>query len=522
VVLLLVLHSQGKVYAQGRIDFPLASAISGDAREHFLQGISRLHAFDWAQARSLFQQTQSQAPQFALAYWGEALTYNPPLGEDLDLHSPNAVLAKLAPTTETRLAMVTGELETGLLKALEDFLNTPGGLRERRQAFLDQLARVYRIHPSEPEVQAFYALALLSVAAQSDGPSRQQLHQEAGQVALQLFNQHPGHVGGAQYTVLAHDEPGQLNLALAAATQLRELESPSAHLRHVAARPSVHQGQWYDTAEANEIAFFSARGSWQPGMPLDVLLETLEWGQYADLQLADYQQAQEWLERVLELVDLNPGLVSAQRTLGRMQARYAVESQTWLPFEDTLQGSPPELLAVGLGAIVIHDLELARNANQLLKAEADKFPHDGLLRLTQLTLEGGLQYASGQEIESRRVFEEARAQLSIQGPDYGLPQPIKPTLELYGETLLRSGKPVQAADIFREALLRAPQRPESLLGLARSYTAMGDPFKANSHYQRILDTWGERKLLASSEAKTHLSVYGEPSPAIDPAATSRP
>jgi hypothetical protein len=51
---------------------------------------------------------------------------------------------------------------------------------------------------------------------------------------------------------------------------------------------------------------------------------------------------------------------------------------------------------------------------------------------------------------------------------YGPPSLIKPSHELFGEILLRAGKPTDAAEQFKISLLRQPNRARSLLGLARA------------------------------------------------------
>ena len=57
---------------------------------------------------------------------------------------------------------------------------------------------------------------------------------------------------------------------------------------------------------------------------------------------------------------------------------------------------------------------------------------------------------------------------------YGPPNLIKPTHELFGEILLRAGKPAEAAEQFKIALLRQPNRARSLLGAARAAAQSGN------------------------------------------------
>ena len=76
-----------------------------------------------------------------------------------------------------------------------------------------------------------------------------------------------------------------------------------------------------------------------------------------------------------------------------------------------------------------------------------------------------------------------------QSPPSGPPSLIKPTHELFGEILLRAGKPVEAAAQFQTALLRQPNRARSLLGAARAAKQSGDEVKAAAIYVKFLEQW---------------------------------
>jgi tetratricopeptide (TPR) repeat protein len=75
------------------------------------------------------------------------------------------------------------------------------------------------------------------------------------------------------------------------------------------------------------------------------------------------------------------------------------------------------------------------------------------------------------------------------GPPTGPPMLIKPSHELFGEILLRAGKPEEAAIQFRTALLRQPNRARSLLGAARAAAQSGDQNGAAAAYAKLQDQW---------------------------------
>jgi Tfp pilus assembly protein PilF len=72
-------------------------------------------------------------------------------------------------------------------------------------------------------------------------------------------------------------------------------------------------------------------------------------------------------------------------------------------------------------------------------------------------------------------------------PPSGPPDMIKPSHELFGDVLLRAGRPAEAAAQFQTALLRQPNRPRSLLGLARAAKS-SDPKLAARAYGDYLRT----------------------------------
>ena len=61
----------------GRIDFPTSQ--NGPAQDAFIRGVLLLHSFEYEDAKEAFLEAQKAAPDFAMAYWGEAMTYNHPL-----------------------------------------------------------------------------------------------------------------------------------------------------------------------------------------------------------------------------------------------------------------------------------------------------------------------------------------------------------------------------------------------------------------------------------------------------------
>src|SRR5260370_486511 len=62
------------------------------AQADFLLGLAQLHDFEYDDAAEHFRKAQQIAPDFALAYWGEAMTQNHPVWHEEDVSAGRKVL----------------------------------------------------------------------------------------------------------------------------------------------------------------------------------------------------------------------------------------------------------------------------------------------------------------------------------------------------------------------------------------------------------------------------------------------
>src|SRR5688500_19012641 len=98
----------------GRIVFPTSGP--AEAQKHFVRGVLFLHSFEYRLAREEFLSAQKMAPAFAMAYWGEAMTYNEPVWFAQDLNAARAALKRLpaaAPTERERAYLAAVEVLYG-------------------------------------------------------------------------------------------------------------------------------------------------------------------------------------------------------------------------------------------------------------------------------------------------------------------------------------------------------------------------------------------------------------------------
>ena len=72
---------------------------------------------------------------------------------------------------------------------------------------------------------------------------------------------------------------------------------------------------------------------------------------------------------------------------------------------------------------------------------------------------------------------------------HGPPALVKPSHELFGEILLRAGRPQEATAQFATALRRHKNRARSLLGAARAAALSGDTRGAANTYAQFAQQW---------------------------------
>ena len=104
-------------YKLGELTFEVTG--SEEAKAAFKKGHLLLHSFEYQDAAEAFREAQKIDPEFAMAYWGEAMTYNHSIWQEQDFEKGNATLQKLGKTSEERIGKAKTDLEKEFIKAIE-------------------------------------------------------------------------------------------------------------------------------------------------------------------------------------------------------------------------------------------------------------------------------------------------------------------------------------------------------------------------------------------------------------------
>ena len=490
----------------GTIHFP-TSTPSKEAQAHFQRGATTLHSFGWKQAIQAFQEAQAADPDFAMAYWGESLCYNHPLMPEGDRDTPQDVLKKLGPTLEARLAKAPTMREKGFLRAVDALFFGEGDTKARRVAYMEAMRDLHETMPDDDEVAAFYALSLISAggAAGKEGEPARVL---AGSIGLRLLDENANHPGAAHYTIHAFDDPIHAILALPAARKFAGIAPAVSHARHMPSHIFIQLGMWQRVSDSNQSAYDAAVDLYEPGDSAGDMVHALDWGQYGDLQLGDYERARLWIERMEAIDQKIEGQGRVAMTLPTVKARYVLETGQWRTTPVTDSSPAAELFASGISAIQLGDMALARNAAKALNAkDATEMPSyfRKPLEIMKLQLAGAVSIAAGDTEDGFEKLTAAAAIAEAMPLPRGAPNPIKPAHEFLGEALLQAGQPADALVAFEESLTRMRNRPRSLLGLARANTALGEHEAAQALYARLMSIWKDRDLPELNEVRRFLA-----------------
>nr|MBA3345790.1 tetratricopeptide repeat protein [Gemmatimonadales bacterium] len=156
-----------------------------------------------------------------------------------------------------------------------------------------------------------------------------------------------------------------------------------------------------------------------------------------------------------------------------------------------VEATPRSLDAFGLGLAALRRGE--RGEAQRLLGELVRRGKvgggAGVPPILEKELRALLHLADGREDEAVALLREAGALEDALVLEYGPPDVVKPSHELFGEVLLQLGRPAEAQREFARALELGPRRALSLLGLARAAASAGDRQTAERAYADLRSIW---------------------------------
>ena len=316
----------------GTIDFPTSG--SAAAQPHFIRGVLLLHSFEYDDAREAFVEAQKADPTFAMAYWGEAMTFNHAVWQRTSPDLAKAALNKLAPTADARRAKATTEKEKDWLGAVERLYGSgdastslSAGKLARDLAYADAMKRMLDKYPADDEVRSFYALALLGT---SHGGRDFSIYMRAAALVEQVYAKNPQHPGAAHYLIHAYDDPIHAPLGLRYADAYSKIAPAASHALHMPSHIYVAMGMWDESAAINERSVKAADAR-REAKRLDVDargFHALLWLVYSYTQQGRYEDARGIMAQ-LEAAAKESGSERTRSHLALARAAWLIETRKW-------------------------------------------------------------------------------------------------------------------------------------------------------------------------------------------------
>jgi tetratricopeptide (TPR) repeat protein len=470
-----------KAVELGSINFPTSA--NPAAQAPFLTGVKALYNFEFDIAADAFREAQKADPGFALAYWGEAMSYNHPLWAQQDLPAARKALEKLAPTAAARAAKAPAGKERELMESVEVLFGA-GDKLARDIAYADALKTMHAKHPADDEVACLYSLALLGTGR--PGVSNMRNAMQAAAIAQGIFQRNPKHPGAAHYIIHAFDDPDHAILSLTAAREYSKIAPSAAHALHMPSHIFVQLGMWDDVIASNVVAYKAAVDlAVAKNLPRGREdFHTLSWLQYAYLQEGKFDEAQKCVDQAKMVADKDAA-PNIRDGYAAMKARQVIESEKWeklaLPNGPVRDGGAPGydgnaayVFAAGFSAAHLNDAETANRALEILTA-MQKQAESGSnayrakpIAVMAKEVASGIAHMQQNTADAERLLKEATAIEATMDAPSGPPEPIKPSFELYGQFLNAQGRAREAAAQFEQSLLRTPNRRLSVVGLAKT------------------------------------------------------
>ena len=474
-------------FVQGRLGVVhFANSGSKRAQPAFTRGLLLLHSFEYSAARIEFQEAENLDRSFAMAIWGEALTYNHTLWFEQDTAAARKAMAKLGATPEERVAQGRTPRERAYLASLEK-LYGPGTKAERDAAYSAALGDLSRSYPQDLDARTLYALSLLGVSPKRDVRNYMRAAAEA-EAVYDVDRRHPG---ALHYLIHAYDDPVHAPLGLRAARLYAQVAPAASHAQHMTSHIFFALGLWDEAIVANEASVRVAEAQGEHAY------HSLLWLEYAYLQKGRRPPAEAIVRSISQ--DIASGPTKENRL------RAAFSRATWLIETHGAPGADASATVdssgiTSIGYFAVHDFArglVTAGSGDVAGARAaltqlshridsaavvpvgenrnwfDALSEDDLAQARTLVtaLEGAIRFAEGQRAAGLAQVREAIAATAHMEFEYGPPWSAKPFEELLGDLLLADGQKAEAAATFERVLVMYPNRRLAVEGLRAAKAA---------------------------------------------------
>ena len=462
-----------------------ANSGAAEAQKPFLHAVALLHDFEYEDAAKAFRDAQKIDPSFAMAYWGEAMTYTHPVWFQQDAAAGRAVLERLGDTKAKT------ERERDYLRAV-NVLYGDGTKDERDFKYADAMRVLHERYPDDVDATAFYAVALLGTSHQGRDFAT---YMRAAALLEEVLPSHPNHPGVLHYLIHCYDDPIHAPLGMRAARRYGAVAPNAGHALHMTSHIFIAMGMWNDVIDANRRAIDVVnRQRAAKGKPLAACGHYPLWLHYAYLQAHRFDDARGALDacrasafganfvsggemdsyegRIASFADMRAHQIASGGTLTPADdvtipsGSEHANARFTMAYGDVL-ASRHDATALKVAVAKLHTLQ--SDALGLAEQHHSTNPSQHIRTEVMVEQADAMRLiAGGKRAEAIAMLEKTAKSETSMPFEFGPPVVEKPTYELLGEELLAAGRTSDAEAAYRAALERTPGRAAAVEGLGKA------------------------------------------------------
>lgn len=475
------------------------------AQRHFDQGLVWMYSFNHDEAIRHFEWATAIDPNFAMAWWGVALSNGPHINNPF-MDEPRSRAAWEALAKARSLESSATPVEQALIAALAaryadpaagPLPFDPAARRPLDEAYARAMEQVHARFPGHPEVATLYAESLMDLMPWDlwslDGKPRPQTPMVLATLEG-VLRSNPNHPGANHLYIHAVEAGPTPQRADEAATRLRTLVPASGHMVHMPSHIDVRLGRWNLAADQNERAM-RVHDRYQRTAPRPAFYRVYMFHNEHFLSYACMMAG-----RKADAIAAARGVRTSipedyYKDYAMIADAYlAIEVEALIRFGEwdaILREPEPRAdlpitrcfwrFARGVAHAAKGDVRAARAEQQRFRAQVAALPEGAMMAINPAAkvlsiadnmLEGEIRYREG-DIDGavahlRKAIEVEDTLMYMEPPDW-----VQPVRHALGAILLDAGKAAEAEAVYREDLRRWPENGWALFGLSESLKAQG-------------------------------------------------
>jgi tetratricopeptide (TPR) repeat protein len=502
-------------------------AKADSAQIYFDQGMNLYYSFHIIEALASFLKAQTFDNENPMLYWAEALAYGPNINDLGYTQSPDAMRAV---QNASKYAANTSSVEKGLIAAMMlRYSEDPAATREKlNAAYRDAMAGLHKTNPTNPELIALYADALMVMHPwdlyEGNGAPKAWTPEivDVLEKGLKFDPLHPGINHYYIHAVEGSREPGR---GLPSADRLGAIVPSAAHMVHMPSHIYIRTGNYSKGIDVNVSAlkgYESYLSLYPPasGNPFLYLYHNnhlmaacaimngnskvaLSSSKkcHADIPADLFTMAPPFKE-MIQYIYATP--IFAMVRYGRWDELIALKVPDTLHFYKILDDFGKGIAFARKGqhdeaAKRYQSMSVLMEQDSTLKIRAFNTAYDAAM-VAKLTLEGIIAEQIGELDKAEAALKKAAD--AEENMVYNEPKDwLLPPLQYLGQVQLKQGKYKEAEESFRKDLAFNPNNCWALKGLHIALKKQGKNREATQTETAL------NRSLQGTDIKTEFSVY---------------